>query len=118
MRTQIIIGARHKHLISTLRSETTALSQALIDQVVDAWISYVQSKVGKGLPATDLPPAGSERAQWPKLVERFQDKEWRLQGLQKDEKFEMHYKAAVSYCFPQNSLVRTLCFLHNLHGHP
>ncbi|EIW62776.1 cysteine--tRNA ligase [Trametes versicolor FP-101664 SS1] len=91
---KIIIGARHKHLISTLRSETTALSQALIDQVIDAWISYVQSKVGKGLPAADLPPAGSERAQWPKLVERFQDKEWRLQGLQKDEKFEMHYKAA------------------------
>ncbi|KAH9858884.1 tRNA synthetases class I (C) catalytic domain-containing protein [Lenzites betulinus] len=91
---KIIIGARHKHLVSNLHSETTGLTQALVDQVVDAWISYVQSKVAKGLPESERPPAGSERAQWPKLAERFRDKEWRQQGLQKDEKFEMHFKAA------------------------
>ncbi|KAI0633558.1 tRNA synthetases class I (C) catalytic domain-containing protein [Trametes polyzona] len=91
---KIIIGARHKHLVSRLRSETLALSQALLNQVLDAWISYVQSKVRKGLPDADRPPAGGEREQWPKLAARFQDKEWRQQGLQKDEKFEMHFKAA------------------------
>ncbi|KAL7281481.1 hypothetical protein ACG7TL_004796 [Trametes sanguinea] len=91
---KIIIRARHNHLISNLRSETTSLTQALIDQVREAWISYVQSKVSKGLPETERPSAGAEREQWPKLVERFQDKEWRQQGLQRDEKFEMHFNAA------------------------
>lgn len=36
-----------------------------------------------------------EREAWPALVERFQDKAWRQAGLQRDEKFEMHFNAAV-----------------------
>ncbi|KAI9067364.1 hypothetical protein FKP32DRAFT_1683968 [Trametes sanguinea] len=91
---KIIIRARHNHLISNLRSETTSLTQALIEQVRDAWIAYVQSKVSKGLLESERPSAGSEREQWKRLVEQFQSKEWRQQGLQRDEKFEMHFNAA------------------------
>ncbi|KAI0645882.1 tRNA synthetases class I (C) catalytic domain-containing protein [Trametes meyenii] len=91
---KIILRARHNHLISNLRSETVSLSPALLEQVRAAWASYVQSKVSKGLPESERPPAGNEERQWPKLVQRFQDKEWRQQGLQKDEKFEMHFNAA------------------------
>lgn len=60
-----------------------------------AWVSYVQSKVGKGLPETDQVASGTEKETWPTLVERFQEKAWRQAGLQKDEKFEMHFNAAV-----------------------
>ncbi|KAI1795517.1 cysteinyl-tRNA synthetase [Ganoderma leucocontextum] len=91
---KIILRARHNHLISKLVSETTALTPDLIGEITTAWTSYVQSKVGKGLAESDRPALGSERERWPALVERFQDKAWRLQGLQKDEKFEMHFNAA------------------------
>ncbi|KAI0358609.1 hypothetical protein OH77DRAFT_1421018 [Trametes cingulata] len=100
---KIILRARHNHLISKLRDETTSLTPALIEQVRAAWSSYVHSKVSKGLPEADRPSAGSEVDQWPKLVARFQDKEWRLQGLQRDEKFEMHFNAANA---TYNALVR------------
>lgn len=93
--SQIILRARHNHLVSNLVSETSALTPDLLGRVTTAWTSYVRSKVGKGLPESDRPALGSEREKWPALVERFQDKAWRLQGLQKDEKFEMHFNAAV-----------------------
>ncbi|KAM5530533.1 hypothetical protein V8D89_015810 [Ganoderma adspersum] len=91
---KIILRARHNHLVSKLVSETTALTSDLIGQVTTAWTSYVQSKVSKGLAESDRPAPGSERERWPTLVGCFQDKAWRLQGLQKDEKFEMHFNAA------------------------
>ncbi|EJF65018.1 cysteinyl-tRNA synthetase [Dichomitus squalens LYAD-421 SS1] len=100
---KIILRARHNHLISKLISETTSLTPELIGQVQAAWVSYVQTKVSKGLADSDRPTAGSEREAWPELVQRFQDKAWRLQLLHKDEKFEMHFNAAnVTY----NSLVQ------------
>ncbi|KAI8993929.1 tRNA synthetases class I (C) catalytic domain-containing protein [Trametes punicea] len=100
---KIIIRARHNHLISNLRSETTSLTQALIDRVWNAWTSYVQSKVSRGLAESERPPTGGEKEQWPMLVESFQRKEWRQQGLQRDEKFEMHFNAAtITY----NALVK------------
>ncbi|PIL36043.1 hypothetical protein GSI_01703 [Ganoderma sinense ZZ0214-1] len=91
---KIILRARHNHLVSKLVSETTALTSDLIGQVTTAWTSYVQSKVSRGLAESDRPASGSERENWPALVGCFQDKAWRLQGLQKDEKFEMHFNAA------------------------
>ena len=81
--------------MNKLTSETNSLTPELIGQVQAAWVSYVQSKVSKGLSESDRPVPGSEREAWPGLVQRFQDKAWRLQGLQKDEKFEMHFNAAV-----------------------
>ncbi|KAI0745279.1 cysteinyl-tRNA synthetase [Earliella scabrosa] len=91
---KIILRARHNHLISKLRSEITALTPDLVEQVRAAWVSYVKSKVGKGLPESDRPASEMEREAWPALVERFQDKAWRQAGLQRDEKFEMHFNAA------------------------
>ncbi|KAI0663331.1 tRNA synthetases class I (C) catalytic domain-containing protein [Cubamyces menziesii] len=91
---KIILRARHNHLISNFRSGTSSLTPQLIEKVRSAWTSYVQSKVAKGLSDSDRPSAGSEQDQWPKLVERFQDREWRQQGLQRDEKFEMHFNAS------------------------
>ncbi|RDX40694.1 cysteinyl-tRNA synthetase [Lentinus brumalis] len=91
---KIILRARHNHLISKLLSDTTALTPALVEQVRAAWVSYVQSKVGKGLPESERPAAGSEFEAWPALVERFGDRAWRQANLQRDEKFEMHFNAA------------------------
>ncbi|TFK83449.1 cysteinyl-tRNA synthetase [Polyporus arcularius HHB13444] len=91
---KIILRARHNHLISKLLSDTTALTPALIEQVRAAWVSYVQSKVGKGLPESERPAAGGEFEAWPALVERFGDRAWRQANLQRDEKFEMHFNAA------------------------
>ena len=65
-----------------------------MDQVWVAWADHVQSKVSKGL-ADDRPSKGKERESWPELVTRFQDKAWRQDGLKRDEKFEMHFSAAV-----------------------
>ena len=92
---QIILRARQSHLVKKFRSETTSLSQKLMVQVEVAWADYVQSKVSKGLADLDRPAKGKEKESWPQLVTRFQDKAWRQDGLKRDEKFEMHFTAAV-----------------------
>ncbi|KAI0743951.1 tRNA synthetases class I (C) catalytic domain-containing protein [Daedaleopsis nitida] len=91
---KIILRARHNHLVSELRSETSALTKELLEEVLAAWVSYVQSKVVKGLAESDRLPSGKERETWPTLMQHFQDKAWKQLGLQKDEKFEMHFNAA------------------------
>ena len=98
--------ARHNHLVSTLRSDTTTLTLELIEQVRAAWVSYVQSKVAKGLVESDRPALGAERDAWPALVQQFQDRAWKQANLQRDEKFEMHFNAAV--CM---ALRNKLCFM-------
>lgn len=111
---QIILRARHNHLISTLRADTTLLTPALIEQVRAAWIAYVKSdkKVRKGLADADCPTPGSEWETWPNLVDRFQDKAWKQAGLQKDEKFEMHFNAAVGSAFPTLCVMCLIRFIH------
>ncbi|EPT04661.1 hypothetical protein FOMPIDRAFT_1113207 [Fomitopsis schrenkii] len=91
---KIILRARQSHLVNKFRSETTLLSQALVDQVEAAWVDYVLSKVRKGLADSDRPSKGKERESWPELVTRFEDKAWKQDGLKRDEKFEMHFSAA------------------------
>lgn len=58
-------------------------------------MDYVESNVGKGLADADRPSKGKERESWPELAARFQDKAWKQDGLKRDEKFEMHFSAAV-----------------------
>ncbi|KAH9929551.1 tRNA synthetases class I (C) catalytic domain-containing protein [Epithele typhae] len=91
---KIILRARHNHLISQLRSNTNALTPELVEQVLTSWMSYVQSKVGKGLDEAErLAPSG-EKGAWPTLAGQFQDATWKKANLQRDEKFEMHFNAA------------------------
>ena len=60
-----------------------------------SWVLYVRGKVSKGLKAEDVPQNGAEWDAWTTLENKFEDTEWRQDNLKRDEKFEMHFKAAV-----------------------
>lgn len=81
--------------MDTFRSETRELTPQVLKFVQESWWEYVLSKVGKGLPETERPGKGKEKETWPQLVARFQDKAWKQECLKRDEKFEMHFSAAV-----------------------
>lgn len=95
---KIILRARQNYLCDKFRTETTQLSSGLIEQVKEAWGVYVRQKVSKGLLETDvnvLKEEGEEKA-WPRLAERFlKDSAWKQECLKRDEKFSMHFSAAV-----------------------
>ena len=55
----------------------------------------MRSKVSKGLSADEVPPLGLERQAWSKLSIKISDKAWKDEAIKKDEKFEMHFTAAV-----------------------
>jgi cysteinyl-tRNA synthetase len=92
---QIILRARQTYLLNKFRSEATALTHGLLDEVRTSWDSYVRSKVSKGLPSDEVPPFGSEWQAWSGLSIRAADKAWKDDALKRDEKFEMHFTAAV-----------------------
>jgi len=92
---QIILRARQTYLVNKFRSEATFLTQELLDQVRSSWDSYVHSKVSKGLPDEDVPPAGSEWQAWRGLAIKAVDKTWKDEALERDEKFDMYFVAAV-----------------------
>jgi cysteinyl-tRNA synthetase len=75
--------------------ETTAASPELITELRDAWRTYVQDKLSKGLPDGDKPVSGDEEKSWPRLVELYDNKTWKQECSKRDEKFEMHFSAAV-----------------------
>lgn len=83
--------------MDAFRSKQTALAPELLEIITSAWTEYVQSKVVKGLLDTDKPLPGNERVAWAKLVQQFDaaDKVWKQECLKRDEKFEMHFSAAV-----------------------
>ncbi|KAI0948990.1 hypothetical protein AcW1_008711 [Taiwanofungus camphoratus] len=91
---KIILRARQTYLVDKFRSETAALSPELVEQVQTAWVDYVATKVGKGLPEAERSNKGEQKEVWPHLVECFQDMAWKQECLRRDEKFEMHYSAA------------------------
>nr|GAT44279.1 predicted protein [Mycena chlorophos] len=91
---KIIKRARQNHLLDKFRTETSTLSPELIAQVHAAWRVHLQSQLRKGLPAELVPAAGEEDAFWPRLVELVQNKEWKQECLQRDEKFDMHFSSA------------------------
>lgn len=55
----------------------------------------MQDKLTKGLPDANKPAIGEEEISWPHLVELFQNKGWKQDCMKRDEKFEMHFSAAV-----------------------
>lgn len=97
---KIILRARQNFLFEKFRSETTSLSSDLISQIRSAWTTYFRNKVGEGLPDGEKPPQGKEEETWSLFVDRIKDKEWKQGCLMRDEKFDMHFSAAVSLAFP------------------
>ncbi|KAF8268616.1 tRNA synthetases class I (C) catalytic domain-containing protein [Lactarius quietus] len=91
---KIILRARQTYLVDKFRTESTSLTQELLDTIQSSWESYVRSKVSKGLPADEVPPIGSERQAWSNLSIKISDKAWKDEAIKKDEKFEMHFTAA------------------------
>ena len=93
---QIIIRARQNYLFDRFRAETSSASLALIDHLREAWRTYVQEKVTKGLLDSDRPTPGQQEKVWPRLLELFQSPKWKQECLKRDEKFDMHFSNAVS----------------------
>ncbi|EIN11529.1 hypothetical protein PUNSTDRAFT_131692 [Punctularia strigosozonata HHB-11173 SS5] len=92
---KIILRARQNHLIEQLRERTTVLTPSFVNETRESWAAFILSKkLSKGLPAEDLPAPGKEAESWPSLVQRFNDKNWRAEGLKRDEKFEMNFNSA------------------------
>ena len=92
---QIILRARQNYVVDAFRARQTALTAELVEFVLQSWTDYVRTKVSKGLPNESRVEAGKEWESWEALVELFQDKAWKQEGLKRDEKFEMHFTAAV-----------------------
>lgn len=114
---QIIIRARQNYLFDKFRAETSSATPELVDQLRDAWRTYVQEKVAKGLLESDRPTPGEEEKVWPRLLELFRAPEWKQECLKRDEKFDMHFSNAVSrqHAKDSQSLIdscRTECLLH------
>ncbi|KDQ55793.1 hypothetical protein JAAARDRAFT_37217 [Jaapia argillacea MUCL 33604] len=91
---KIILRARQNHLFEKFRSETTSLTPALISEVHEAWANFVQSRVSKGVPENLKSVVGKEDEFWADLVIRVADKDWKLEALRREEKFEMYYTTA------------------------
>lgn len=113
--TQIIIRARQNHLIDKFRSNTAALTSELVTTVSEAWVDYVSNRVNKGLPVDEKLNAGTEEANWSQLSGLFQKHEWKQECLKRDEKFEMHFTAAVriqpqDYFLLNKLFTRTVAF--------
>ena len=82
-------------MLDKFRAVTQTLSSELLASVRGAWEAYVRTKVCAGLAVSDSPAPGAEWDGWPALVQKFTDKAWKAEGLKRDEKFEMHFNAAV-----------------------
>jgi cysteinyl-tRNA synthetase len=92
---KIIVRARQNHLFSQFRHSATTLSADLLSQVSEAWGSYVMENVSKGLPDGEKPLRGEEEAKWPRIAELARDGSRKLECLKRDEKFDLHFTAAV-----------------------
>lgn len=105
---KIILRARQQFLFNKFKKETTALNSELVDTVRQAWEAYIRSELARGLVEAERPSEGEEEARWANLVERFADKTWKQECLQRNEKFEMHFTAAVRCTFHILELYRVL----------
>ena len=92
---KIIVRARQNHLFSQYRNNATTLSADLLSQVSEAWKNYVRENVSKGLPDEERPSIGEEETKWPRIAEIARDGSRKLECLKRDEKFDMHFTAAV-----------------------
>lgn len=85
--------------METFRTQTTAMSSSLIDEVEDAWRTYLRSDFAKGLPEADKPSKGSEAEAWEHVLLKAAQPAYRSECLKRDEKFDMKRKALVSAVF-------------------
>ena len=106
-RIQIILRARQNYLVQRFRAETQTVSPELLETILLSWQSYVRSKVCKGLSPVDTPTEGQEWDNWTILTSKMQDATWKTECMRRDEKFDMHFTAAVSVHFTNNSLELT-----------
>ena len=88
--------------MDSFRAKQTSLTAELVAFVQQSWDDYVRGKVAKGLPNESLPEVGKEPESWEELAGLFQDKAWKQEGLKRDEKFEMHFTAAVGVPNPRD----------------
>lgn len=79
-----------------LRTRSSSLTSDLIDEVDHSWHAYLHGKLSRGLPNEDKPEAGNEIDIFPRIIQRSQDAEWKIECSKRDEKFDMHLKALVS----------------------
>lgn len=68
--------------------------------VSEAWVAYVRDRVNKGLPDDGKLAAGAEETGWARLSELVRKPEWKQECLKRDEKFDMHFTAAVRVSHP------------------
>ncbi|KIM45332.1 hypothetical protein M413DRAFT_66439 [Hebeloma cylindrosporum] len=91
---KIIERARQNHLLETFRTQTQALTTALLTKLRDAWKAYVRTRVSKGLPENEKVPEGDEDPSWLRISELYRKPEWKQECLRRDEKFDLHYSSA------------------------
>jgi hypothetical protein len=60
-----------------------------------AWKTYLREKVAEGLLEDEKPLQGQEEATWKQIGEKVKEKDWKVECLKRDEKFDMRYTAAV-----------------------
>lgn len=89
--SQIILRARQEHLIAELSKQYSTLNQDLVDLAQTSWEKYLNSKVLKSIPSSELEAQSSHlQAQWNYVQARILDPSWLEAALQRDEKFSMH----------------------------
>ncbi|KAF8160698.1 tRNA synthetases class I (C) catalytic domain-containing protein [Crassisporium funariophilum] len=91
---KIIERARQNHLFDTFRSETQELTSALVLYLRDSWGTYVRDRVSRGLPEGEKPSPGKEADAWTRILELYQNSDWKQECLARDEKFDMYYTSA------------------------
>ncbi|KAF9270643.1 cysteinyl-tRNA synthetase [Marasmius fiardii PR-910] len=91
---KIIKRARQTHLLEAFRKDTTALSETLILQVQTAWRQFIRKEIANGLAKEDQSSERNEDEQWLRIVELYQNKDWRQTSIRRDERFDMNFSSA------------------------
>lgn len=98
---QIILRARHQHLIDGLKKQHPQLDQELIDLAHLSWEKYFTSKVLKTIPAAELEAQSDYlMGKWAYIQARILDEQWLAAAQARDEKFAMYISTLVSLVWP------------------
>ena len=98
---QIILRARHQHLVDGLKKEHPQLDQELIDLAHLSWEKYLTSKVLKTIPAAELEAQSDHlMGKWAYIQARILDEQWLAAAQARDEKFAMHISTLVRFIYP------------------
>lgn len=92
---KIILRARQKYLFERFRDQVASLSADLIDRVSAAWKAHVLNRVSRALPDDVKAREGDENASWLRIEQFIEDKDRKAECLKRDEKFDMHLRAAL-----------------------